>query len=239
MARERSGFWVALCAVLFYPLTSLFAKKTVVDGHKLPRTGGALLVMNHVSHLDPVYDAVFVHMLKRVPRFMAKDSLFEKPIAGRVLSGAAQIPVYRGSTRAKDSLAAAKAALAEGKIVVIYPEGTITRDPDGWPMSSRNGIARLALECDVPVIPAARWGTLDILDLYKKKFRPFPRHKVLIKLGDPLDLTEFREGRIGNAKLVAVTALAMGKVKSLLSDIRAEAAPEGFYDPKSKTAESD
>ena len=239
MARERSGFWVWLCAVVFNPLTALLAKKTFVDGHKLPRSGGVLLVMNHVSHLDPVYDAVLIHMLKRTPRFMAKDSLFEKPVAGRVLRGAEQIPVYRSSTRAKDSLAAAEEALRAGKLVVIYPEGTITRDPDGWPMNSRNGIARLALECDVPVIPAARWGTLDILDLYNKKFRPFPRHKVFIKIGDPLDLSEYRGQRMGNSLLVAVTSLAMGKVKELLSDIRAEAAPEGFYQPNDKKVASD
>lgn len=232
MAREKGGFWIALCAAVFYPLTSLLAKKTIVDGHKLPRTGGVLLVMNHVSHLDPVYDAVLVHRLKRVPRFMAKDSLFEKPVAGTVLRGADQIPVYRGSTKAKDSLSAAKDALVAGKVVVIYPEGTITRDPEGWPMASRNGIARLALEADVPVIPAARWGTLDILDIYNKKFRPLPRHKVAVKFGDPLDLSQFKEGRTGNAKLTAVTELAMTKVKALLSDIRAEAAPEGFYEPK-------
>ena len=106
-----------------------------------------LVVMNHISHIDPPIDAVFVHRNGRVPRFLAKDSLFRMPVFKHMISGAGSIPVYRASASAGDSLVAAKEALRDGKLVVIYPEGTITRDPDGWPMRSRTGVARLALDC--------------------------------------------------------------------------------------------
>lgn len=237
MARERGGFWIGLCAVVFYPLVGLLAKRPIRGG-KLPADGGALLVMNHVSHLDPIFDAVFVHQQRRVPRFMAKASLFRLPVAGKVLTGAKQVPVYRAGKDAKETLRAAKDSLDaaterldDGRLLVIYPEGTITKDPDGWPMHSRTGVARLALANDVPVIPAARWGTRAILDGYEKKFKPFPRKTVTTVVGEPVDLSAYRDRPLTNQVLREVTDLLMGKVMALLADIRQEQAPAEFYSP--------
>ncbi|MFC5290829.1 lysophospholipid acyltransferase family protein [Actinokineospora guangxiensis] len=231
--REKSGFWVLAAAACFYPLTWL-GKRTYRGVEKLPETGGVLLVMNHVSHLDPPNDAVFVHRNRRVPRFMAKDSLFTVPVFGRILAGSGGIPVYRGSTTAADSLKAAHAALREGKLVLIYPEGTITKDPTGWPMRARTGVARLALENDVPVLPVARWGTNDIWNGYNKKFRPFPRKQVWTVVGDPVDLSEYKERPVTNQVLREVTDLLMTRVRDLLADIRDEPAPTEFFTPASR-----
>ncbi len=232
MAKEKGGFWVGLAAVAFYPSTALMTRRRIEGGERVPRTGGALVVMNHVSHLDPVYDAVFVHKQGRVPHFLAKHGLWNVPVLGSVLRGARQIPVYRGTADAQQSLRAAHEALEQGMLVIIYPEGTITRDPDGWPMASRTGVARLALEHDVPVVPAARWGTRDLYDHYRKKFRPFPRKTVVTKVGEPVDLSAYR-GRPQNLALLReVTDLLMGEVKDLLADIRQEQAPDGFYTKK-------
>ncbi|GAB3477837.1 lysophospholipid acyltransferase family protein [Amycolatopsis cihanbeyliensis] len=223
--REKGGFWVGAAAALFYPLTWL-GRRVHRGGERIPRQGAALLVLNHVSHLDPAVDAVFVHRNKRVPRFLAKDSVARAPIFGRIFLGSGGIPVYRGTSGAGDSLRAAHQALSEGKVVVIYPEGTITRDPEGWPKHSYTGVARLALENDVPVIPIARWGTQDIWNGYSKKFRPLPRKTVVHLVGRPVDLSGYR-GRSGsNALLREVTDLLMGEVIELLAEIRGERPPD-------------
>ncbi|MFC0109116.1 lysophospholipid acyltransferase family protein [Kibdelosporangium aridum] len=230
--REKDGIWVKIAAAVFYPITWL-GKRVTRGAERIPRQGGAILVFNHISHLDPVVDAVFVHRNKRVPRFLAKDSLFRIPVAGKIIGGAGTIPVYRGTANAADSLRAANEALREGKLVCIYPEGTISKDPDGWPMRSFPGVARLALTNDVPVLPIARWGTNHILNGYTKTFRPFPRKTVTIYVGEPVDLSGFRgEDPPSNTTLMRVTEFIMNDVKALLAEIRGEKAPDGFFNPK-------
>jgi 1-acyl-sn-glycerol-3-phosphate acyltransferase len=222
--REKGGFWVGAAAVLFYPV-SWIGKRVYTHAERVPREGPAILVMNHVSHMDPAVDAVFVHRQKRVPRFLAKESLARTPVFGKILVGAGSIPVYRGSAQAGDSLRAAHQALAEGKLVVIYPEGTITKDPEGWPKRSHTGVARLALDNDVPVIPVARWGTQQILDFYHKKLRVFPRKTVTHAVGEPVDLSAYRDKQQTGAVLREVTELLMEQVTELLSDVRGEQPP--------------
>ncbi|HEX6355528.1 lysophospholipid acyltransferase family protein [Actinophytocola sp.] len=222
--------------MIFYPIAWL--GRTRVNGaENIRREGGVLLVMNHISHIDPPVDAVFVHRNGRVPRFLAKDSLFRMPVFKYLIGGAGSIPVYRGSASAGESLVAATEALRNGKLVVIYPEGTITRDPDGWPMRSRTGVARLALDCladGVPVVTVARWGTRDILNGYTKKFRPFPRKKITFEVSEPVDLSEFKGREVNNELLREVTDLLMGRVRDQLAGLRDEPAPSGFYVPSAK-----
>jgi 1-acyl-sn-glycerol-3-phosphate acyltransferase len=241
---EKSGFWVWVTAVIFYPIAWLGKTKWQGAEH-VSREGGVLLVMNHISHLDPPVDAVFVHRNGRVPRFLAKDSLFRVPVFKHMISGAGSIPVYREGANAGDSLVAAKAALEEGKLVVIYPEGTITKDPNGWPMRSRTGVARLAMHCvehDIPVLTAARWGTLDIFNAYAKKFRPFPRKKVTFDVSAPVDLSEFKGREQDMYLLREVTLFLMTRVREQLAGLRGEPAPTEFYNPakaKRKSAGTD
>jgi len=235
---EKSGFWVWVTAVFFYPMAWL--GKTKANGaENIQRDGGVLLVMNHISHIDPPVDAVFVHRNGRVPRFLAKDSLFRMPVFKHMISGAGSIPVYRASAAAGDSLVAAKEALRDGKLVVIYPEGTITRDPDGWPMRARTGVARLAMDClssGVPVVTAARWGTRDILNAYTRKFRPFPRKKVRFDVSAPVDLSEFTGRELDNDLLREVTDFLMTRVRDQLAGLRDEPAPTEFYSRVKKKA---
>lgn len=228
--REKGGFWVGAAAALFYPLTSL-GRSVYRGAERIPAQGPALLVLNHVSHLDPAVDAVFVHRNKRVPRFLAKDSVAKAPIFGKIFLGSGGIPVYRGTSSAGDSLRAVHQTLRDGKIVVVYPEGTITKDPKGWPKHSFTGVARMALASDVPVIPIARWGTQGIWDGYNKKFRPWPRKTVVHSVGEPVDLSAYR-ARVGDsapdgATLREVTDLLMGEVTTLLAEIRDEQPPAG------------
>ncbi|SHG06423.1 lysophospholipid acyltransferase family protein [Streptoalloteichus hindustanus] len=234
MAKEKGGFWVGLAAVLFHPATRLLARRRFEGLEHVPADGPALLVCNHISYLDPPYTAVFTHKRGRVPRFMAKDSLWKVPVLRNVLVGALQIPVRRGSADAQQSLAAAGDALVAGRVVVIYPEGTVTRDPDFWPMRSRTGVARLALEHDVPVVPVVHWGTHEVYDHYKKKLRLRPRRTVTVRAGEPVDLSEYRGRPVTNALLREVTDLLMTRIREQLGQVRGEEPPSEFHPGRSR-----
>ncbi|QIZ34325.1 1-acyl-sn-glycerol-3-phosphate acyltransferase [Saccharopolyspora sp. ASAGF58] len=238
-AQGMGKFWLGLTRGVFYPLTAALARTEVTGLERIPAEGPALLVFNHVSHLDPIFDAVTVHRAGRVPRFLAKNTLWNVPVLKSVLVGVEQIPVYRGTADARKSLRDAHDALQHGKTIVIYPDGTITKDPDGWPMTPKVGVARLALAHDIPVIPAARWGTRDIYDHYEKKFRPFPRKIVRIAFGEPLDLSAYRGMEHDTHALRDVTHLAMTGVRDLLGEIRGEQPPTEFYSPARKSRGDD
>ena len=242
--REPGGPWVALSAALFYPVTLLVARRRMVGLEHIPAQGPAMLVCNHVSYLDPVYTAVFVHRARRAPRFLAKDSLWKLPVFGRILAGSRQIPVSRGSRDAGTSIEAARRAFADDGVVVIYPEGTITRDPAGWPMAARSGAARLALASDVPVIPTVHWGTLAIYDHYRRRIRPSPfGATVTVQAAAPIDLSDLRarvgEKGPGAALLRDTTARMMDAVRELLEEVRGEAAPRESPDPDGAESDGD
>ncbi|MEN3270563.1 lysophospholipid acyltransferase family protein [Pseudonocardia sp.] len=229
MRREKGGFWIAFCAVFFYPTAWLVGRSRFEGKEHIPPTGGALMVANHISHLDPIFSGLVVHRARRVPRFLAKHSLWGAPVLGWALRGSGQIPVYRASADAQRSLSEGTRALQEGKVVVIYPEGTITRDPEGWPMLSRTGVARLALSADVPVVPFVHWGTREVFDGYKKKFRPLPRKPITVRCGEPVDLSGYRGRPIEAVLLREVTDLIMAKVRELLAEVRDEKPPVQFF----------
>jgi len=227
--REKGGFWIAFCAIFFYPIGWLVGRSRFEGKQHIPSTGGALLVANHISHLDPIFSGLVVHRARRVPRFLAKNSLWSKPVLGWAMRGSGQIPVYRESADAQHSLREGTRALTGGKVVVIYPEGTITRDPEGWPMLARTGVARLALSAEVPVVPFVHWGTRDVYDGYTGKFRPLPRKPITVRCGEPIDLTAYRGRPLDAALLREVTDVIMCCVKELLAEVRQEEAPVQFF----------
>jgi 1-acyl-sn-glycerol-3-phosphate acyltransferase len=128
------------------------------DLDKIPRSGPALIACNHLSYFDAVSNSHAVLKAGRVPRFLAKDELFRVRVLGTFLRAHGQIPVKRGSGD-QSPLRRARDALAEGEVVLVYPEGTVTKRPDHLPMQGKTGIARLALEAGLPVIPMASWGS--------------------------------------------------------------------------------
>lgn len=238
MAGERGGFWIWVGSAACHPLTHLLARRRYQGLEHVPASGPALLVCNHVSYLDPIYTAVFVHRRHRLPRFLAKDSLWHVRVLRWVLDGTGQIPVHRQHGDPGSSLPAAERALREGKVVLIYPEGTITRDPDFWPMMGRTGVARLALDTGVPVIPVVHWGTQHVYDHYNKRFRPLPRTDVVVRAGPPLDLACFQGRPVDRELLHAVTGAIMVRVRDLLAEVRAEPAPSKFFVPTRPASET-
>ncbi|HEX5937297.1 MAG TPA: lysophospholipid acyltransferase family protein [Actinomycetota bacterium] len=125
---------------------------------RIPARGPAIVACNHISYLDPFTNGEAVHRAGRRPRFLAKEDLFRIPVVGTVLRGTHQIPVARG-TRDRTSLDRAAVALGRGEVVVVYPEGTVTKRPDGLPMEGKTGTVRLSLRTGVPIIPMASWGS--------------------------------------------------------------------------------
>jgi 1-acyl-sn-glycerol-3-phosphate acyltransferase len=238
--RVRSGEhlrWFRVCAVLAKPFLWMATKPTWRGLENIAREGGVLIVANHVTIVDPVtlshaiYDGV-----RRTPSFLAKSELFKIPLLGALLRNAGQIPVYRRTRDAVNSLRDAEAALVAGECVVIYPEGTCTRDPNGWPMLAKTGVARLVLDCDVPVIPLAHWGTQAILRYGSKRPHPFPRKPVYALAGEPLDLSRFKGREPTPDVLREITDLLMTRVTELLADIRGETPPATFFEAKPVSA---
>ena len=230
--RERRGvaFNVGVCIVK--PLLLVFTRRDWSGEQHVPRQGGAVLVANHASHLDPLTFVHFVHEQGRVPRYLAKAALFDVFFAGWVLRSSGQIPVHRMSSDASRAFDSAVAAVREGKLVVVYPEGTLTRDPDLWPMVGKTGAARIALSAGVPVVPAAQWGAHEILYPYSTRPRLLPRHTIHVTAGPPVDLDEFRGQPITPELLHAATERIMEAVTGLLEEIRHEQAPATRFDPR-------
>jgi len=112
-----------------------------------------------------------------------------------------------------------------GEAVVIYPEGTITRDPNLWPMGGKSGAVNVALSANVPLIPVAQWGAQEIMPPYEKKIKLLPRKTVKVIAGPPLDLDDLREKPIDSAVLKIGTERLMRAIADLLSQLREEPAP--------------
>jgi 1-acyl-sn-glycerol-3-phosphate acyltransferase len=221
------------CIVVIVPISSLMFRLRYRHGDRLPLSGPVLHPANNDSILDPLACARVVFDNGRVPHFLAKESLFKGPV-GWVLRGAGQIPVARFTSEARGSLKAAEADLAAGNVVVIYPEGSVTRDPDWWPMQSRTGVARLALTTDAVVVPVAQWGPQRMHDYHTKKWHVRPRSQADYLVGEPVDLSALRaEVRAGRALtpdlLREVTDLIMSRVRDQLAELRGEPAPAGFH----------
>jgi len=230
---QKAGWAFAVCIAIVKPSLLAFSKHRWIDGHKLPAEGGCVVAGNHISHLDPFTLGHFIHDRGRIPRYLAKSEVFDVPIGGAILRDAGQIPVYRLTTDASQAFRAAVSAVGEGECVVVYPEGTITRDPDLWPMTGRTGAARIALTAGVPVIPIAQWGAHEILAPYAKKPDIFPRKTVTMKVGDPVDLSDLEGEPLTPESLRGATTRIMDELTRLLADIRVGAPPDTRFDPRS------
>ena len=227
---RRIGFWYRLAEVLLRPILVMMSKRDWRGADHLPRTGGVVVVTNHVSHIDPLVFAHFLFDNGRLPRFLGKEVLFRVFFVGQVLRGAKQIPVYRESADASEAYRSAVAAVRAGECVAIYPEATLTRDPDLWPMVGKTGAARVALETGAPVIPIAQWGPQELLPPYAKRPHLFPRPTVHVWAGPPVDLAEFQGRPIDGPLLREVTERIMADVTALLEQIRGEKAPAVRFD---------
>ncbi|HEY4898750.1 MAG TPA: lysophospholipid acyltransferase family protein, partial [Candidatus Nanopelagicaceae bacterium] len=147
----------------------------------LPRTGGAILCLNHIGYLDFALVGTAALPAKRYIRFMAKKEIFDHKISGPLMRGMHHISVNRENGSA--SYVAALRALRKGEIVGIFPEGTISRSFEIEDLKS--GAVRMSMSAGVPIIPVAVWGSQRIIT--KKRKPDFKRHKhpVHVAFGEP------------------------------------------------------
>lgn len=197
-----------------------------------PRTGGVLVVANHISNYDPLALGEYLIWSGRWPRFLGKSDLWAEPVVGYFAKACRQIPVLRNTAHAIDALAVARTALENGELVVIYPEGTITADPDGWPMTARTGAAKLALETRCQVLPVGQWGANQVIRGKKVHFPEyFPRKTLQVEAGRMLDLSDLYD-RTDDPRTAHVAADRMrDAVTELVAGLRGVPAPaDEVYD---------
>ena len=227
---KKRGWPFVVGASILKPTLLATTSHRWIDGEKIPASGGCIVVLNHISHVDPLVIAHFVYDHGRLPRYLAKSSLFSSKALGGFLRATGQIPVERSTRNAVGAYDAAVAAVRAGECLVVYPEGTITRDPQMWPMKGKSGAARIALETGCPVIPLGQWGAQEILAPYAKKPDLLPRKTVMMKVGDPVRLDDL----IALPHSAEVTAQAteriMAAITALVADLREEQAPAQRFD---------
>jgi 1-acyl-sn-glycerol-3-phosphate acyltransferase len=230
--QQKRGWAFNLAVPVLKPLLFATTRRTWIDGEKIPATGGCILVFNHVSHVDPLTAAHLVYDHGRMPRYLAKSGLFKNRALSSFLTAAGQIPVERLSRNAKGAFDAAVAAVNAGECVVVYPEGTLTRDPDLWPMSGKSGAARIALETGCPVIPVGQWGPQQLLAPYARRPHLFPRKHITMRAGDPVDLSDL----VASPRTPEVVQQATDRIMAALTEqvalIRGEVAPAERFDPR-------
>jgi 1-acyl-sn-glycerol-3-phosphate acyltransferase len=225
-------FWVL--ASLILPLWSCMVRYRFTPASRLPSTGPFIMSPNHYSEIDPIAMGAAIWHLGRLPRFMAKESLFRVPVLGWFLRSSGQIPVSRtGAARGGDGnpMGAAGELIRREAGVIVYPEGTLTRDPDLWPMRGKSGAVRLALETGIPLIPAAHWGTQKLMPRYGKGIHPIPRKTIEVAVGEPLDLSKFDGRDIDQKTVNEATVMLMTEITKLLAGLRGEEPPAELWDP--------
>lgn len=231
--RPKAGFWIRLCVAIIYPVDGLLfrIRWRHLDRMVPPAQGGVLIAINHVSQIDTVLMARFVWQSGRVPRFMIKAGVFGWPVIGKIMHGAGQIPVHRGTDDAAKSLRHAVTAFERGEAVVIYPEGTTTKDPANWPMQAKTGIARLVLlSPDTPVVPVGQWGPHRMGGFSLQRLGR--KRTAEASVGEPLDLRHWRGAEPTPENLRAITDEIMAAVRTQVAILRGEMPPAEFFVPR-------
>lgn len=221
-----------IAAAIARPLLRAITKPDWRGVAKLPNSGAAIVVCNHISYLDPFSFAHFLYDNGRAPRYLGKDSIFKIPLIGRFVLAAGQIPVSRESKDAIRGYEHAVSALSVGHLIGIYPEGTLTRDPQLWPMIGKTGAARLALTTGAPLYPCASWGPERVIPPYGRTIRLFPRTKLSVVIGDPVDLSKWKGKTDDPIAMQEATEAIMAAITKLLEGLRGEKAPAVRFDPR-------
>jgi len=220
-----------ICTKLAIPVLNFVGKKQWQGGENLPKTGKIIVASNHVSYLDVLFLTHFLFRNGRAPRYIGKEGVFKVPVIGKIILAAGMVPVARESKDASKALDHAIRLLEVGHCVGVYPEGTLTRDPDGWPMVAKTGLARLAIATKTPIVPIAQWGSQIVMPTYEKKIKFFPRTPIKILVGNPLDLSQWYGKEADPEALREATAFVMRELTNLLEVLRGEKRPVEIFDP--------
>ncbi|GGC64719.1 1-acyl-sn-glycerol-3-phosphate acyltransferase [Hoyosella rhizosphaerae] len=173
----------ALLAIIALLMRSYQGVSMRVDNaDRIPRKRGAVLAINHISYVDPVYVALATLRARRRVRFMGKAELWDSFVTRCLATVARGIPVDRKA--GASSYFASVEALRSGDLVGIFPEATISQSFELKDFKS--GVARMALDAEVPIVPVVVWGTQRIATKGQPKELHRKRRKVVVKVGDPI-----------------------------------------------------
>lgn len=212
--------WYRLAELAILPPIKLWFNWHFEGMEMVPTQGPVLAACNHISYLDPLADGYFLEKAGRRPRFLAKAELFDNPFLRLVLRGTHQIPVQRGTGDPAPVVAATK-ALEKGEAIVVYPEGTVTTNPDFSPMKAKTGVARLSLATGVPVLPLAVWGAQYVWQKSGPVSLRFGR-PIWLKAGPQLDFSQFADRSDDPVVLRRVADEVMDALDGLVRGLRAE-----------------
>lgn len=226
-----SRAWRGVSKIILRPLIPSLMKLDLHGLEHFPKDGGMILAANHLSYADVLALSIFVDRAGRYPVFLAKSTLFDVKVLGHLMRELGQLPVYRGQSDAALVLRDAEQGLRRGACLMFYPEATVTRDPDQWPMVAKTGAARLALMTGAPVIPVAHWGAQDILPYGSLKPHLIPRRTVHILAGPAVDLSAYTGQPLTSPTLRAATAVIMADITRLLGELRGAVPPAEPYHP--------
>lgn len=230
---EPGGEAIAATVSLLHAVLRPLTRRDWRGQQHLPATGGVIVVVNHISNVDPLAVGQYLAFSGRWPRFLAKASLFRIPLVGAVIRACGQIPVQRRSAAAKDALDAAVAAVEQGRAVVVYPEGTISDDPGLWPMRGHTGAARIALQTAAPVVPVGQWGAQQIMYGHRITWpRLLPRATFRLTAGPPVPLDDLRGLPLTADVLAQATERIMVAITDLVAELRGEQPPAVRFDPR-------
>jgi 1-acyl-sn-glycerol-3-phosphate acyltransferase len=172
-------YWIVKALVT--PFVRIFVRVRVEGREHIPRRGPVILASNHRSFLDSIFIPLVV---RRRVTFVAKAEYFDDPKTAWFFRSCGQIPIRReGGSASERALSSATDVLRAGKVFGIYPEGTRTRD--GLLHRGHTGVARLALRCNVPIVPIGLIGTDDVQPIDSKMPKLF--RVVRIRFGEPVD----------------------------------------------------
>jgi 1-acyl-sn-glycerol-3-phosphate acyltransferase len=201
-------WWLWRLLVRWSPVLPAVAGRLQVSGSvpAAQRSGPLLLAANHIGDFDPFVVTAALGRAGITPRFMVTGGVLRTPVVGPLFERCGAIRVDRGTDVAAHAVRVTQVALAHGGHVVAYPEGRIGLAPDGWPERGRTGLARLALAAGVPVIPVSQWGAHEVLEYangwgkLRALGRAVRRRPALqVRLGPPVDFSDLRPGRVGDA----------------------------------------
>lgn len=211
--------WMRFAEVTLIPPIWLWFTWHLEGFEHVPPDGPVLVACNHISYFDPLAQGYFLEKAGRRPRFLTKIELYKNPFMRSLLQGARQIPVRRGSGD-MGPVEAAVRALHQGQAVVVYPEATVTTNPDFSPMQGKTGVARMTLSTGVPVLPVAVWGSAPVWQRGGRRNLKF-RRPIWVKAGPPLDFSEYEADREDPEVVRKVTDRVMDELGMLVDDLRA------------------
>lgn len=206
-------FHYRFCWWLLRGLFLIYFRWRVVGANRIPKTGPVILASNHASFLDP---PLIGGATPRESSFLARESLFRFPVLGAFIRSINALPVDRGG-RSPKGLKAILDRLAQGKPVVLFPEGT--RTSDGALLPARSGVGLAVIKSGAPVVPIRIFGSFESYS--RKMWFPRPTH-IAVVYGEPIDFSrEIEEAKTGKKERVkAIYAEVANRIMSEIDALK-------------------